>query len=75
MPLGGPASAIRWVEIDPCYVFHGVNAARDGDRVVIDVCRYDTMFEHGVERLASRGALHRWTIDTSRAQLTFSDAV
>ena len=30
MPLGGPTSAIRWVEIEPCYVFHGMNACRDG---------------------------------------------
>ena len=33
MPLGGPGSAITWYDIDPCYVFHGVNAYRDGDNV------------------------------------------
>ena len=47
MPLGGPASAIRWVEIDPCYVFHGMNALRDGDDVVLDVCRMAKVFEPG----------------------------
>ena len=26
MPLGGPGAAISWYEIEPCYVFHGVNA-------------------------------------------------
>ena len=44
MPLGGPASAIRWVEIEPCYVYHGVNAHRDGADVVLDVCRLDSAF-------------------------------
>src|SRR5690606_27120317 len=39
MPLAGGAGSIRWFEIDPCFVFHGVNAFRDGDRVVLDVCR------------------------------------
>ena len=32
MPLGGMASEIRWKEIDPCFVFHEVNAFRQGDR-------------------------------------------
>ena len=47
MPLGGPASAIRWVEIEPCYVFHGMNAWREGDDVVLDVCRMAKVFEAG----------------------------
>ena len=40
MPLGGAGSQIRWVEIEPCYVFHELNAFRDGRRVVLDVCRH-----------------------------------
>ena len=31
MPLGGTPEQLRWVEIEPCYVFHEVNAYRDGD--------------------------------------------
>jgi carotenoid cleavage dioxygenase len=46
LPLGGDASEIRWVEIDPCYVFHELNAYRAGDEIVIDVCRHDRMFDH-----------------------------
>ena len=44
LPLGGSAEQIRWVEIEPCYVFHEVNAYRDGDEIVIDVCRHPDMF-------------------------------
>jgi carotenoid cleavage dioxygenase len=76
LPLVGPADAIRWVEIDPCYVFHGVNAFRDGDDVVVDVCRFDSMFSRGVEHIANeRGALHRWRVGTGGAALTFHDEV
>jgi carotenoid cleavage dioxygenase-like enzyme len=73
MPLGGPASAIRWIEIDPCYVFHGVNAHRVGDDVIVDVCRLPTMFRPGGD--PGPNAIHRWTIDTSGPTLAFHDEV
>lgn len=72
MPLGGPASEIRWVEIDPCYVFHELNAFREGDDVVIDVCRYDRMMAG--ERLGAVDAyLTRWRIGAGAAELTFAE--
>ena len=74
MPLGGPASAIRWVEIEPAYVFHELNAFRDGDDVVIDVCRYERMMAG--ERFGSFPArLHRWRVGTGGAALTFDDEI
>ena len=74
MPLGGPASAIRWVEIDPCYVFHGMNAWREGDEVVLDVCRLPTVFSSG-SVLGPPSRLHRWRVDTSGSHVTFRDEV
>jgi carotenoid cleavage dioxygenase len=74
MPLGGPASAIRWVTIDPCYVFHGTNAFRDGDDIVLDVSRLPSMFDQGASQAATNASvLHRWTIDTSAKALTLRD--
>lgn len=73
MPLAGPSTAIRWIEIDPCYVFHGVNAHRAGDEVVIDVCRLPSMF--AAEPDLRPNAIHRWTINTSGPSLTFHDEV
>jgi carotenoid cleavage dioxygenase-like enzyme len=32
-----PSAAVRWLEIEPCYVFHVLNAFEDGERIVIDV--------------------------------------
>jgi carotenoid cleavage dioxygenase len=73
MPLGGPTSEIRWVEVEPAYVFHGVNAFRDGDDVVVDCCQFSTMFDGGV--LGQEGAVHRWTVATGGPALRFTDEV
>jgi carotenoid cleavage dioxygenase len=35
---------VRWFDIDPCFVFHTLNAYEDGDTVVVDVVRHDRMF-------------------------------
>ena len=59
----------RWYEIDPCYVFHGVNAYRDGDDVVLDVCRLSSMFEPG-QQLGGDLSLRRWTVDTATGRVT-----
>ncbi len=71
MPLGGSTADIRWVEIDNCYVFHGTNAYADGDDVILDVNRLETMF--GPDGDNPPTTLHRWTIGTGGADLTFSD--
>lgn len=44
LPRDGEGSAVRWFEIEPCYVFHTVNAYEEGDTVVVDVVRHDRMF-------------------------------
>jgi carotenoid cleavage dioxygenase len=65
MPLGGPGSDVKWFDVDPCFVFHPVNAFDDGQKVVIDLVRYDRMFDAvrlGPDDVAPR--LWRWTIDT-----------
>jgi len=73
MPLAGPATSIRWIDIDPCYVFHGVNAHRVGDEVIIDVCRLPSMFAEKPDERPN--AIHRWTVNTGAAALTFHDEV
>ena len=73
MPLGGPTSAIRWVDIDPCYIFHGVNAHARGDDVVIDVCQLPSMFTEKPDRRPN--AVHRYTVGTGGADLTVRDEI
>jgi carotenoid cleavage dioxygenase-like enzyme len=66
IPLGGSGADVRWFEVAPCYVFHPLNAHDDGDQVVLDVVRYDRMFD-AVRLGPDDGAplLWRWTIDTA----------
>jgi carotenoid cleavage dioxygenase-like enzyme len=60
---GGPAD-VRWFEVEPCYVFHPMNAYDDGDRVVIDVARHPKMFAR-TQLGPDEGppTLDRWTLD------------
>jgi carotenoid cleavage dioxygenase len=56
-----PYGKVRWFDIDPCYVFHPLNAHDDGDRIVVYVMRYPELWRPGAE---SRPAtLWRWTLD------------
>lgn len=64
MPRAGTGADTKWIEIDPCYVFHPLNAYDDGDNVVIDVVRYDTMFDRDLDGPTdTMQRLDRWTID------------
>jgi carotenoid cleavage dioxygenase len=71
MPLGGPASAIRWVDLDPYMVFHGLNAHRDGDDVVAQVHKLSSAFGPEGDLLPSQQT--EWRFDTSGAELTLRE--
>ncbi len=57
---GGP---ISWYNIDPCFVFHTINACSIGNRITLDACRYPTLWEGGSENFTSPAMVHRWTLD------------
>jgi carotenoid cleavage dioxygenase len=64
MPRDGAAADLRWFEIEPCYVFHGLNAYDDGDRVVFDVCRIPELWRDPTRLMGNgRVKLHRFTFD------------
>jgi carotenoid cleavage dioxygenase len=44
LPRDAEGDAIRWFDIDPCFIFHTLNAYDDGDRVVVDVVKHPRMF-------------------------------
>jgi carotenoid cleavage dioxygenase len=56
---------VRWFDIDPCYVFHPMNAYDDGDSIVLDVVAYPDMFRREEVKgdLIDRQSFDRWTID------------
>jgi carotenoid cleavage dioxygenase-like enzyme len=66
LPLYGPGDAIEWFDLDPCYVFHTLNAYDDGDNVVIDLIRHDRVFAEQFNGPADAApVLDRCTIDRS----------
>jgi carotenoid cleavage dioxygenase-like enzyme len=71
MPRNGGDADVRWFDIDPCYVFHPMNAYDDGDSVVVDVPRHPTMFKQSNQGPNDGGApmLERWTIDLSAGKV------
>jgi carotenoid cleavage dioxygenase-like enzyme len=71
MPRNGGDADVRWFEIDPCYVFHPMNAYDDGDSAVVDVARHPTMFKRSSIGPNDGGAptLDRWTIDLSAGKV------
>ena len=72
LPRDGDADTIRWLPLEPCFVFHNANAydLPDG-RVVLDVIAYDRMFSD--DNLAPderpRG-FERWTLDPEAGTVT-----
>ncbi|WP_433442237.1 carotenoid oxygenase family protein [Nonomuraea sp. CA-141351] len=54
---------LRWVEVDPCWVFHTLNAYDDGDEVVVDVVRHPKRFVDSRLDQGGLPTLDRWRID------------
>ena len=69
LPRFGTDADIRWFEIEPCYVFHPINAFVDGSRVVCDVGRHETMWRGSMDNFAP-SFLHRWTFDLGSGEVT-----
>ncbi len=75
MPREGGNKDVRWFDIEPCYVYHPLNAyseMRDGAEVlVLDVVRYSRMFDRDRRGPGdSRPTLDRWTINLSTGAVT-----
>jgi len=68
MPRSGGNTDVTWIELEPCYVYHVLNAYDTADdNVVIDVVRYPDMFAtdgYGIGASVPP-RLDRWTIDLS----------
>jgi len=70
LPRTGPAREVRWFDVDPCWVFHPLTAYDAGDRVVVDLCRYEGTYDMRV--LAEQGplTLDRWTVDPAAGRVS-----
>ncbi len=60
------SDAVQWIEVDPFYVFHFLNACDDGDEVVVTGCRSPRLnvgFGPDVLIDGVHPVLHRWRIN------------
>jgi len=68
MPRDGNDAQVKWFDINPCYVFHPMNAYEDGDKIVLDVARYDYIWREDAMDFPP-SALWRWTIDMKNGKV------
>ncbi|MGW8377491.1 carotenoid oxygenase family protein [Streptomyces sp. ODS28] len=62
----------QWFEVEPCWIFHTLNAYDEGDAVVIDAVRYDHMMRDARLEGSPLPTLDRWTLDTATGKTTQS---
>ena len=70
LPRESDSTEVVWHDVEPCYVFHSMNAYDDsgGDGIVLDVVRHPSMFR--TQRLGpaeGTPSLERWRIDGNGA--------
>lgn len=66
-----PSVAVRWFDIEPCYVFHVANAFDSADgAIVLTAVRYPTMWVDSPGGFDSDGTLHEWRIDLAAGTVT-----
>lgn len=62
---------VRWFDIDPCWVFHPLNAHQTANGLTIEVCQYDRVAD--TDRTGPGDTappqLWRWTIDELRSEV------
>jgi len=66
LPRGAKTSEMRWLDTDPCYVFHPFNAYDDGRRIVCDMAQYPRLplaLPGEAGTVVATSSLWRWTID------------
>ena len=67
MPRNGTDADVTWYEINPCYVFHPMNAYEDGNKIVLDVCRMEDAMKPGS---MAPPLLYRWVLDRETGKVT-----
>ena len=70
LPLEGGAPDVVWCDVDPCYVFHPMNAYDENGTVVVDLVKHPKMFAtHLTGPDEGAPALERWRIDPASGKV------
>jgi carotenoid cleavage dioxygenase len=69
LPRGAAGDQTRWFEIEPCYVFHPVNAWDFAERITLDAVRYPDLWRGGSDAFTA-ACLHRFEFDLSAGSVS-----
>ena len=77
MPRTGTNADVKWFDVNPCYVFHAMNAHDEadeggGDKVHYDVCRISEVWREAGDMTGGGGesTLHRFTFDMKNGNVS-----
>ena len=70
MPRTGSNADVKWFEVEPCTVFHAMNAYEIGDTIVLQVCRAASIMEGGMDDLSDQSTLWQWKINLATGVVT-----
>ena len=59
------AADVKWFEVNPCYVFHGLNAYEENGNVIYDACRISEIWREAGSMEGGTGtqSFHRFTFN------------
>ncbi|KGI70130.1 carotenoid oxygenase family protein [Mycolicibacterium rufum] len=66
-----PFAEVRWFDIDPCYIFHVVNAHEAGDVLTVQAVRYPELWRHD-GGFDAQAVMWTYAIDLRRGTVTES---
>lgn len=69
MPRDGMSDDVQWFEIEPCYVYHTLNAYDAGNEVVVEGCRMVGYMAKGMVKPPTP-VPYRWRLDLQTGQVT-----
>ncbi len=67
MPRNGSNADVRWFDIEPCAIFHTVNAHEADGKIIMTASRMGSWSHSDFSEV---GKLWRWTIDLATGQVT-----
>ncbi len=72
LPREGANADVQWFDVDPCYVFHPVNAYEEGDECVVDVVSHARVFDRRQQAPGeSAPTLWRWRINPRKGTVAY----